>query len=343
MVTATDPWSIEPTSFPRDAGADDRLRFLLHYAVLAPSSHNSQPWRFRVHDGTVWLYADRTRALPVVDPDDRELVISCGAALGFLRIAIRRFGNLDETTLLPDAGDDDLLAKVRIGDPRDPTDAEVRMFEAMPRRRTNRKPFEQRLVPDALLGSFQQSAELEGAWFEVIRDEAKRSMVAELVAVGDRAQGSDPSFRRELAAWVHPNRSQSRDGMPGAAFGMSDLASYAGPLVLRTFDWGRGRAAKDHEIALGSPVLAALGTDVDTPAAWLQAGQALARVLLLGASMGVSASYLNQPIEVPELRPKLREVVGRGGHPQLLLRMGYGSNGRPTPRRPVDDVVVPSR
>src|SRR3712207_8375749 len=109
--------------------------------------------------------------------------------------------------------------------------------------------------------------------------------------------------------------------------------SLAGPFAIRTFDTGRGQAAKDRQLAEGSPVLAILGTGGDAPPKWLAAGQALARVLLGARTEGVWASFLNQPIEVPELRPRLRDAIGQSGFPQLLLRMGYGPEVRPTPRR----------
>ena len=139
---------------------------------------------------------------------------------------------------------------------------------------------------------------------------------------------------------MHSNRSRSRDGVPGYAFGFGDIMSAAGPLVVRTFDMGGGQAAKDRQLAEGSPVLAVLGTEGDTPADWLAAGQALAKVLLRAQAEGVSASFLNQPVEVPELRPQLRDVIGRTGFPQLLLRMGYGPEVRPTPRRTVEEVLI---
>jgi hypothetical protein len=116
--------------------------------------------------------------------------------------------------------------------------------------------------------------------------------------------------------------------------------SRAMPLIIRTFDWGKGQAAKDRQLAAGSPVLASLGTAEDTPMAWLSAGQALARLLLRARADGVWTSFLNQPIEVPELRMKLQEVLGTSGFPQLLLRMGYGPEAQPTPRRPVEEVLI---
>jgi hypothetical protein len=148
------------------------------------------------------------------------------------------------------------------------------------------------------------------------------------------------SFRRELAAWVRSNRSTQQDGIPGYGFGFTDIVSVGGPFVIRTFDLGGFQAAKDRELATGSPVIAVLHTEADTTRDWIAAGQALARVLLRARADGVWASFLNQPIEVETLRPKLRDAVDITGFPQILLRMGYGPEVRPTPRRGLRDVII---
>jgi len=170
-----------------------------------------------------------------------------------------------------------------------------------------------------------------------------KDAIANLIAEGDRTQLRDPSFRRELAAWIHPARSRTRDGIPGTAFGVSQVLDVVGTpaisLVVRTFDLGKGRAATDRALAEGSPALATLWTAGDTPRHWLVAGQALARVLLRAQDAGASASYLNQPIEVPTLRPRLRQTLGIAGYPQILLRLGFGPPLDPTPRRPVEETM----
>jgi hypothetical protein len=121
---------------------------------------------------------------------------------------------------------------------------------------------------------------------------------------------------------------------------VGDIASTVEPLVIRTFDVGKGLAARDRQLALGSPVLAVLGTEQDGIWPWIAAGQALARVALSLCADGVALSYLNQPIEVPELRERLRAHLGREGFPQILMRLGYGREVRPTPRRAADQVIV---
>ncbi|MCU0621529.1 MAG: hypothetical protein MUC69_08510, partial [Gemmatimonadales bacterium] len=126
----------------------------------------------------------------------------------------------------------------------------------------------------------------------------------------------------------------------GHAQGVGDAASLLGPLVVRTFDLGRGQAARDRDLALRSPLLVVLGSAGDEPVDWLATGQALARVLLVARDADVFASFLNQPIEVAALREKVRDLLGRPGMPQLVLRFGFGPAVRPTPRRPVAEVLA---
>jgi hypothetical protein len=269
--------------------------------------------------------------------------MSCGAALFNLRVALRHFGYEAPFSTFPDATKHDLLARVSFGTEKAATPEEHALFQAIVKRRTNRMPFEKRHVPESLLFELQAAAAQEGAWLHIVMGDANRNTAANLVAEADRIQMSDGRFRRELAAWIHPNRTASHDGTPGYAFGLGGLTSYVGPLVVRTFDIGRGQAAKGRELATGSPVLALLGTSGDTPADWLSAGQALARVMLRARVDDVWVSFLNQPIELPELRKNLGDSLGRSGAPQVLLRLGYGPDVKPTPRRTPGEVLMRER
>lgn len=336
---ALDPWAEAIDEYPLTGTAEEKFRAVLRFVVLAPSSHNSQPWRFRMRGQALELLADRSRALPVVDPDDRELIISCGAALRFIRAALTHFGQGSRIALMPERDQPDLLARIALADPIQPSERDHVLFGAIPSRRTNRFPFEEREVSEVVLGRARNQTEKDGAWLQTLTGEADRAALAELIAEGDRLQLADRRFRRELAAWVHSNRSSSRDGMPGFAHGVGDLASEVGPLIIRTFDVGDGRAARDRQLALGSPALGVLWTEEDSLRAWLRAGQGLAGALLSLAADGVAVSYLNQPVEVPELRDRVRTLLGREGAPQIILRLGYGRTCRPTPRRRVEEVL----
>ena len=319
------------------------LRHALDYAVMAPSTHNSQPWRFNVAPGHIDLYADRTRSLRIADPHDRELTISCGACLFFLRTAIHHLGWEEATVLLPEPTDDDLLARVALVRQTPPEPEDEHLFAAIPVRRTVRTPFRDQEVDACLLADLQSAAAREGAVFHLIEGEGRRGAVALLVDDADRMQASDLAFRRELAQWVHPNRSVRKDGLPAAVFGFGDTLSYAGPAAVRWLDWGPMRGRHDQRLTYGSPILAAVVTPADTALDWLNAGQALGRVLLQAAASGVMASFLNQPIEVADLRSSLARAIGIPSVPQLVLRLGYPLQSRGTPRRPVNQVVFKDR
>ena len=334
---------MDTTTLPRPTTLDaapttpiplpDALRLAVARAILAPSGHNTQPWRFRITADAVELHADRTRALPVADPDDRELTIACGAALFHLRLALRHAGYLAEVRLTPLDGPGappDLLARVQAGPPAPPTAEEEALFAAIPHRRTNRAPFAARPLPTGLLDALTAAVEQEGAWLRPIDGDA-RAQVAELVAEADRRQWSDPRFRRELAAWLHP--AARGDGLPDR------YLHGLGPIVVRTLDLGGGTARQDRHLAETAPALLLLGTAGDTPRDWLAAGQALAHLLLRARLDDVDASYLNQPIQVAAFRPRLAAAVA--AVPQLLLRLGYGPPIGPAPRRPLAGVLLP--
>lgn len=348
------PWALSAARFPTGGTPKERLRHCVRYAVLAPSSHNTQPWKFRVHENRIDVFADRTRALPVADPNDRELTISVGAALGVLRMAVRRFGFPEKTAILPDKDRPDLLATVftsarapssgaRGESQTSPAGLDLaRVLDAVPLRRTTRAAFEDRPVPATLVGAMRTLASEAGATLSVLADDASRSRLAMLVAEADVIQMNNRSFRRELAMWMHHNRTHHKDGVPGFAMGMKEVESLAAPLVVRLFDVGEGRAARDGELTAHSPLMAVLSTPGDTVRDWINAGQALAAVTCRAAAEGVTASYLNQAVELPQTRAHLAKLCDDGGIPQLVLRFGFGPVTPHTPRRPVEDVLLPS-
>lgn len=311
----------------------DRIRSLLKYAVLAPSSHNTQPWLFKITDNTVYLYADRTRALPANDPDDRELTISCGCALMNLRVAAAHEGLSVRCDITQKLNDEDLLAVVSFSKADTASLTEAKLFQSIERRRTYRKRFESRNVPDSILETLSDVATQEGTWLEIIKPEEQRQKLAELVSEGDLIQWSNPSWRRELASWMHPRRRGDGLTLPGIVIPIAQT-------VVRTFDMGNGVGAKDKQLADESPDLAVISTDGDSVKDWLSAGQALEKILLSADSNGLQASYLNQPIQVASLRAKLQDLLDRRGFPQILLRLGYPTEEIiAAPRRGLDEVI----
>ena len=309
------------------------VQALVQAATLAPSSHNTQPWLFRLWPGGVDLLADRTRALPVNDPFDRELVISCGCALFSLRVAAAAERLDAVVALCPGGADADLLARVQLQPAASPLPLAA-LRAALAQRRTYRQRFANAVVdPEAAL-ALRDAVRHEGAELQLLVTAHQRVHAAELVSEGDAMLWADPRWKRELAAWMHPRRRGDGLTLPALALPLAQQ-------VVRSFDMGQGVAARDRQLADESPLLAVLSTAGDTPVDWLVAGQALQKLLLLAVQHGLQASYLNQPLAVPTLRPQLQQLTGLPGHAQVLLRLGVPSQTVPaSPRRPVHDVMV---
>lgn len=330
--------SLLEAPLPRWSGPAEKLRFLLRFAVMAPSRNNAQPWVFEIEGDELRVYGDYRRSLHVVDPRDRELTMSCGAALFNLRVAAAHYGHATSVEVVAGSRRDGMLARVHLEERRSSTPEVESLFQAIPRRRTNRLPLDSREPPVGLIAEMAREAGLEGAVLRPV-EEYERREVAELVAEGDRLQWRNPRFRGELAAWTRSNMSRRLDGLPGYAMGWGDAASVLQPIFMRLADAGPIEADRDRRRTLLTRALLVLETHRDTPADWIVAGEALERVLLRATAEGLYASFFNQPIEVPEMRARLRAALGELGHPQILFRLGYGLEVRPTPRRPLDAVV----
>lgn len=307
------------------------LQSLLQHALLAPSSHNTQPWYFRLEPDAVQLHLDRERALNVNDPDGRELHISGGCALMNLRVAAVHAGWSYRVELFPDIEQPDYLAHFRLAEDELACDLSG-LFEALLLRRTYRNHFKEQIPDRGLVSRLLRAATLEGAQLiEVLAE--RRDGVIELVREGDALQWQNEAWRDELAHWLHA-------GGKGDGLSVPGLVAPLVRGVVRHFDMGRSQAWQDDLLASGSPLILLLSTRNDSRDAWLRAGQALQRVLLEAQRHGLQASYLNQPIQVAELRPRLERLIGIGGHAQILLRLGYPQETLPaTPRRIVQEVI----
>jgi hypothetical protein len=326
---------LEP--FPADAEPARQLEHLLRYAVLAPSRHNTQPWLFEIEGAEVRVYADVRRALRRADRDGRELVLSCAAALENLRLAARHFGRATSLEVLA-ARAGGLVARLRLEEPRPATPAEEALFAAIARRRTNRSAFDERELPPGLVAELVRAGADAGAALRVVEASARRA-VADLVAESDRAQWESAAFRAEVAAWTRTTDSTASDGIPGYARGLGEAASALDRVRMRFARRGGAEERRDRQHLLHTPALLALCTRADAPRDWAVAGLALERVLLRAAVDGLAASYFSAAVEVAPARARLREVLGEVGYPQVLFRVGHGGEVRPTPRRPVEQVL----
>lgn len=338
MAAKPDAWIINEADFPRSGSTSEKFAFCVRYAVLAPSTYNSQPWYFSIHDDAVHLYADRRYGLPVIDPEDRGLVISCGSALFNLRLAIRALGFNDITELLPDSNNPDLVARVRFGEAHAPSQEDRRLFEVICDRHGDRGIFSDKKVPDDVLRRLVAEVAEEGAWLH-LPGESEKKQIARLTAEADHIQLSQKKFRRELAGWIHPRRILSGDGLPQEHLSYYDVMRHMGPVAIRRFEVSDGKPADDAQLETGSTIFAVLGGKAGGDLDRIYSGQALQRLWLRAQAEGLSVSTINQACEIPDIRIKLHDEINHAGRVHIILRIGYGNKRRFSDRRPMDLVL----
>jgi nitroreductase len=330
--TTDETWRLHEEEFWDLKTPEARSRFLISYAVLAPSRLNTQPWLFSVERDRINLFADRRRCLAVVDPEDRQLTISCGAALHNLVVAMNRFGHRPEILTFPDLNRPDLLATVRWGRRREPSVSIMREFRSMLHRRTRPALGNSGYIQDTALEELQALARGEGIELEMPRNSDIRKTISELVQSAAEEQFLDYRFQREHASWTHPNRRRSRDGIPGRLF---DPALRRGRSASAA-----GRGETYQELFASDAALGILTARNDSHAAWLQTGCALQRVLLGATERNLQATFLNQPLELEHYRSRVNQVTQPGRMAQVMMLFGHSHFVRPTPRRGLETVLL---
>ena len=313
--------------------SEAELRAAAEAGIRAPSMHNSQPWHFRLREGAIEVLADPARQLAVADWSGWAARLACGAATYNARLALAMQGRPAEVHLRPYTAEPDVIARLTPGRQRPPTYAEQDLHAAIGRRHSNRTPFWPDPVPADARVRLIEAARSESAWLDLLVGMTALAGFAEIAGSADRVLRRDNRYQAELIGWIHAD--DAPDGIPVGA--VAPLPEPQDLLPQRTFGTRRRAPGRDYE---PEPLVGILGVPGDWPVDQITAGQALQKVLLTATDAGLATSMISQPIEVPAARDQLRRSLGRTGYPQLALRIGYGTPGRPTPRRDLDDVLT---
>jgi nitroreductase len=281
----------------------------------------------------------------VADPDGHSLLVSCGAALHLTEVALRAQGLTIETTLFPDPVDEDALALFRATGTATPDSEAVAASEAALRRRSDRRPFVARPVPEEVVDELQRGASGGGVHVHVPTREDERIDLAVAVSWADRVERDDEAYKAEMNRWLRdPDVHALVDGVPVAAIPHvgSDSPRHA-DVPLRDFEVGvTGKLLIDRDVD-EKPLIAVLLADQDNAVGQLLAGSAMMRFMILAEQRGLATCPLSQAVDFAAFRSRVQRAMGWVGSPQMMLRLGYPvaptSELAVTPRRGPDAVL----
>jgi nitroreductase len=314
----------------------ETIKSALMLAARAPSVHNSQPWRWRVGEESVHLYADPDLLLPHTDPEARDFMMSCGTALNHCQLAFAALDWQSKVHRFPNPDDPNHLAAMTLR--RYPaTEVDVALAAAIPRRRTDRRHYSSWTVPQGDIAMMGARAARAGV---MLRRVDALANLKRLITEAAARHAADHDYLTELAAWS--GRYASTAGVPARNTPEPDFnallpaRSFSGAVLTQTPD---GTSADDNAVVV------ALGTVADDQLSWLRAGEATSAVLLTATAAGLASCPITEPLEIPDIRASVaKDVFGAEGYPQMMLRIGWAPvNADPlpaTPRRPLNEVVT---
>lgn len=324
-------WQINEYGFPQHSSGYEKLKFLLNYAVLAPSLHNTQPWKFTVRGNEIHVLADTMRWLKVADPDQRELFISIGCALENLLVAANHFGYRYEITYFPDVNERLWVATIRFTETNKPAAlADRELFYALGLRHTHRQLYAPTPLAERDLQRLQDCAHEPDLALQFVNAPIIKEQVDTLTITADVTQFADPAYCDELNNWIEQG-----------AFGHRWLVSRMGQLATAFLNTTTREGEQRPSAIISSPTLGLISSGADNPEARVRVGQVFERLALNATAMNIAIQPITQILQVAFLKPEVvRLFEAQEPHPQFAFRLGYANLGQDsTTRQPLDAVV----
>lgn len=316
------------------------LKEILNYTIMAPSGHNTQPWKFKVEGNNIKMYPDFSRRLPAVDSTNRELFISLGCALENLTLAANEFGyDTNIAFEFSTEGPEYININLTKGQPKHSA-----LFKAIPIRQCTRNKYDGVKVIDSKLQKIKETCVQDGADVIIYANSPDVEKMLLLIKEGNTIQFKNKQFLGELKSWIRFSKSEAeekKDGLRSASLDNPSVPRWLGSLFMDLFLTVNSQNDKDEENVRSSAGLLLITTKNDDKESWINAGRVYQRFALLAASMNIKNAFMNQPVEVNELKIKLKKDFSLDGRsPQLLVRFGYSTTMPVSKRRNLEDVLL---
>ena len=310
---------------------------LVRCATLAPSSHNTQCWKFRLEDQAITLSVDGARRCPAVDPDEHHMFVSLGCATENLAQAALAHGLHADARYLAE------FQTIRIELAATRAQAST-LYQAIPWRQCTRGDYDGQALSSAELALLERAGTSPGVRLQLLTERPDRERVLEHVVDANTLQMADPAFVQELKSWIRFNATdaaRTRDGLFSRTTGNPAIPAWLGQ---RAFGLFYKPASENDKIARqirSSAGIAVFTGQVADKAHWVEVGRCYERFALQAAALGIRNALLNQPVEVQSARAPFAAALGLGDQrPDLVVRFGRGPRMPTSLRRPLQAVLV---
>jgi hypothetical protein len=332
-------WKIDINAFDRLVSYSDKLKFLVKFAVLAPSSHNTQPWYFQISKNAISVYKDGDRRLRIADENDRQLYLSIGCAIENLIVSANYY-NLNTTIEYCDNTNDDLAATIHFSEKVANISQDHSLIESIITRRTNRNKYKKdRINPETLkeLKSYE-SEEIE---ITIVDDENKLYNLAQIAVLASIESMIDEEFRKELSKHIKHNLTKSNVGMPGFTLGLPTPLSFVLPHLIKKFNMEKLAQKQNLELLTKyTPYIVIIASKHDSKKDWLACGRVYQQLNLNANKYNISTSPWGAPIQIGQFYNEISKIIESEKRPQMFFRMGYAQkNTRFSPRLSADQVI----
>lgn len=323
-------WQINPQDFSKQSTDKDRLLFLLNFSVLAPSSHNSQPWRFLIQKNQIDILPNWQRALPISDSDHRQLYISLGCALENLLIAADYYGYLAQIEYTPSPK---IAARLKLKSPAKEKQADKNhLLNFITKRVTNRFPYQKTKLPKKFIQKIETFAK-SGLKVNLVTNQSSKEKIAEIVNTAMIEAMDNKAFRQELSGYIKTNITKANLGMPLFGMGIPTLPSLIAPLAIKFININQKTKRQDEALLKQhTPAFIIISTQTDNRKDQLQAGQVYERIALEAEKQGLASAVMAAAIQIGDYYKDLQKILGISARPQVFMRLGYPT--KPTRHSP---------
>jgi hypothetical protein len=313
----------------------ERLRDLVRHATLAASSHNTQPWKFRLAERAITILPDFTRRTPVVDPDDHHLFVSLGCATENLVQAALASGLHADVRIHADSID------VAFDDTRS---VRSPLVEAIPVRQCSRSIYDGRPLTATELRTLEDVAHGSGVHPIVLTAPLEIETVLDHVTRGNMAQIGDRAFVEELKTWIRFSEAEAvrtGDGLFSRSTGNPSVPRWLGTRLLGALLTPKSENDKCAKQLRSSAGVIVFVSELDDRQHWIEVGRCFERFALQATALGIRTAFLNQPVEVAPLRSQFATWLNLGARrPDLVVRFGRGPEMPRSLRRPIEQVLA---